>query len=111
MDLHPKCSGPWDRGDTNYPIEEHIRDCDRCQKHNLKLRIMIMVPHYWGKADTISKAWANVKKESGDSLRELKRDRWRIYVVWDTYDVKTHINDMGSICYPSNYPYHMIDEH
>lgn len=76
-----------------------------------KLRIMIMVPNYWGKADTVSEAWSNVKKECGKSLRDLKRGKWRIYVVWDTEDVKTHIDDMGGICYPSGHHYTMIDEH
>ena len=32
--LHPGCKTAWDRGLTNYPHEEHIRDCDRCQEWN-----------------------------------------------------------------------------
>lgn len=29
--LHPLCRIAWERGITDYPVEEHIRDCDRCQ--------------------------------------------------------------------------------
>ncbi len=32
--LHPDCRGPWDRGQTSYPKEEHARDCDKCQEWN-----------------------------------------------------------------------------
>lgn len=31
-ELHPDCRGPWDRGLTNYPKEEHARDCEKCQQ-------------------------------------------------------------------------------
>ena len=68
-----------------------------------KLRILIVVPHYWGKGDTIDEAWTEVKKESFKNLRELKRDQHQIYVVWDTDDVKTHVNDMGGLCWPSDH--------
>jgi len=32
IELHPGCQKAWDRGLTNYPKEEHARDCERCQK-------------------------------------------------------------------------------
>lgn len=34
--LHPDCRAPWERGMTNYPLEEHIRDCDKCLEHNTR---------------------------------------------------------------------------
>lgn len=76
-----------------------------------KLRIMIVVPHYWGKGDTISEAWEQLKKESYRNLRDLKSGLWRMYVVWDTKEVETHVNEMGAICYPSDHHYTMIEEH
>lgn len=30
--LHPDCRIAWDRGLTDYPIEEHTRDCEKCQE-------------------------------------------------------------------------------
>ncbi len=74
------------------------------------LKIMIVVPHYWGRGSTITKAWDQVKKASYKNLRELKRGPWRIFVVWDTEDVKTYVNEMGSICYPVDHPYTKIEE-
>jgi len=31
--LHPDCQKAWDRGLTDYPKEEHARDCEKCQKY------------------------------------------------------------------------------
>jgi hypothetical protein len=72
------------------------------------LKILIIVPHYWGKGDTIDEAWAQVKKSSYKNLRDLKSGPHGIYVVWDTDEVKTHVNEMGSIFYPSNHKYTRI---
>lgn len=75
-----------------------------------KLKIMIMVPHYWGKADNIQDAWLQVKQTSYKNLRDLKRGPWRVFAVYDTENVKTHVDEMGSICYPRDHHYVKIDE-
>lgn len=31
--LHPDCQKAWDRGLTDYPKEEHARDCEQCQQY------------------------------------------------------------------------------
>jgi len=30
-DLCPECRPPWEFGLTDYSIEEHVRDCEKCQ--------------------------------------------------------------------------------
>jgi hypothetical protein len=76
-----------------------------------KLRIMIIIPHYWGKGDTITEAWKQVKKESGKTLRSMKSDRHQIYVCWDTEDVSTSLDEFGfNITYPDGYPPVKIEE-
>ena len=35
--LHPECKKAWDRGLTDYPHEEHIRDCAECRQWNRQL--------------------------------------------------------------------------
>ncbi|KKM21792.1 hypothetical protein LCGC14_1631830 [marine sediment metagenome] len=32
LELHPDCRHAWNRGLTDYPKEEHARDCDKCQQ-------------------------------------------------------------------------------
>ena len=72
-------------------------------------KIIIMVAHYWGKADTITKAWQNVKRESCKTLRELKKGPYKIFLGFDTEDGKFQVNDYGSLMYPSDTSYYELD--
>jgi hypothetical protein len=72
-------------------------------------KVLIMVPHYWGKAGTIREAWQQVKLESGANLRDLKRGPWVIYAITDTDTVKARVDEMGLLCYHEDYPPTVID--
>ena len=72
-------------------------------------KIIIVVPHYWGKGDTITEAWKNVKKESYKNLRELKSGPHAIFLGFDTEDAKFQVNNMGSLMYPSDTEYFELD--
>jgi hypothetical protein len=78
---------------------------------DIKTKIMVVVPYYWGKGDNIAEAWQNVKKESGKNLRDLRAGNHRIYVAYDSDEVKTRMDDYGfNINYPTGYPPHIIEE-
>jgi len=75
-------------------------------------KVLIIVPHYWGKAETIDGAWEQVKKESYRNLRELKSGPHGIYVVYDKEDVKSRVDEFGfNITYPEGYPPRRIHAH
>lgn len=77
----------------------------------LKARVMIVIPNYWGKGDTITEAWFQVKKECGQHLTSMKASRHRIYVCWDTEDVKTRIDEFGfTMIFPEGHPPIKIEE-
>lgn len=73
---------------------------------------MIIVPNYWGKGDTISEAWQQVKRESYGNLRELKSGPHTIHVVFDTDEVKSCLDEFGfNISYPAGHPPIKIESH
>lgn len=70
-------------------------------------KVLIIVPNYWGKGDTITDAWNNVKKESFKSLRELEAGPHSIYTVFDRPDKEAYsqLDEMGfNTSYPEGYP-------
>ena len=75
----------------------------------MEIKVLIIVPNYWGKGDTIAEAWTQLKKASYKNLRQLKT-RFKMYVVIDTDDVKSCVTDMGGISYPKGYEPKLIDE-
>lgn len=68
------------------------------------MAVIIVVPYYWGRSETISGAWKQVKKESHSTMRELKSGPHKIYFTFDTEEVKTYVNEYGALCYPSGQP-------
>jgi hypothetical protein len=66
----------------------------------IKLRVLVMVPHYWGKADTLAEAWKNVCRESGKSKTELRRGQYRVYACADRGDAKTYVDGYGRMMCP-----------
>jgi len=72
-------------------------------------KILIVVPNYWGKGDTINEAWKQLKKVSYKNLRQLKT-RYKMFVVTDTDDVKSHVNELGGVVTPKGFPPTLIDE-
>jgi hypothetical protein len=75
----------------------------------VETKVLIVVPNYWGKGDTIAEAWKQLKKASYKNLRELKT-RYKMFVVIDTDDVKSHVSDMGGVVTPKGFPPHLIEE-
>jgi hypothetical protein len=69
-----------------------------------QLRILIVVPHYWGKAKTINEAWQQVKKYSGKDLRRLRGGPHKIYAVWDLDDQKSRLDEFGMLHSPADHP-------
>jgi hypothetical protein len=43
-DLHPECRGAWQKGLTDYPIKEHIRDCEKCLQRWRRIFTPMLVP-------------------------------------------------------------------
>jgi len=76
----------------------------------METKVLILVPNYWGKGDTIREAWSQVKKASYKNLRDLKRGRYKIFSVTDTDEVKSRVDDLGGITYPKGYAPKLIDE-
>jgi hypothetical protein len=62
-----------------------------------KLVVVILVPHYWGKGETIKAAWKRITQESGTTMRELKRNPYRINVVPETEDFSAYVDSMGTL--------------
>ena len=74
-------------------------------EEGVETKVMIIVPHYWGKGNTIDEAWERVKKESGKTLRDLKQGQHMIYVVYDKEDARSRLDEFGmNISYPEGYP-------
>jgi len=67
-------------------------------------KILIIVPHYWGKGSTIAEAWRQVKKASYKNLRDLKRGSYAIYSGHDTEAVKLAVDDMGWVRHDKDFP-------
>lgn len=78
---------------------------------NATPKILIIVPNYWGKGETIAEAWQQVKKASYSNLRDLKRGKWAMYSGHDTEAVKMHVDDFGSVCHDRDYPLTEIEVH
>jgi len=82
----------------------------------IKVVIIIMVQHYWGRGESITEAWENVKKESGQTLRDLKRGSHLIYSAFDyiTDDekttIKSYVDGFGSVNYHRDYPATIIHQ-
>jgi len=76
-----------------------------------KLKVLIIVPHYWGRGDTIDEAWQEVKNASYSNLRSLKSGPHKIVVGYDVGDAKLYVNEMGALCYPAETTYHVIHAH
>ncbi len=64
---------------------------------NPKLVVVIVVPHYWGKGETIDAAWKRLREESGGTLRDLKRGSYRVNVVPETDEFKAYVDEMGTL--------------
>lgn len=62
-----------------------------------KLAVIVMVPHYWGKAATLAKAWQRVVRESGKSQKELKRGSYRVIVLPETDEQPARVDQMGTV--------------
>ena len=78
----------------------------------IEIKVLIIVPNYWGKAGTIEEAWKNVRQVSGKNLRDLRRGNYQIYVAFDREDVKTKLDSYGfNFSYPRGYPPVKIEEH
>ena len=84
-------------------------------------KILIMTAGYWGKGDTITEAWDNVKRETGKTLPALKKAAHLIYSCFDYVvdegketeefqTVKARINSHGAICYHCDYPPRIIHQ-
>lgn len=74
------------------------------EKTTVKLSVLIMVPNYWGKADTLAGAWKNVCSESCKTKTELRRGKYAVYIVGDCGDAKSHIDGYGSFLTPAHVP-------
>jgi len=70
----------------------------------IKLRVLINVPHYWGKGDTLAEAWKNVCSESCKTKTELRRGWFRVYAVADKGDAKSRIDEYGRFLTPVGIP-------
>lgn len=68
------------------------------------LKILIVVPHYWGKASTLNEAWLQVKKQSHGDLRKLRAGPYKIFVVWDVDDQKSFVDEFGLMHSPADHP-------
>jgi hypothetical protein len=66
---------------------------------NPRLKVVVVVPNYWGKGDTLKEAWENVTLESGKGKRELKRSSYYVYVVPETDENIACVNQIGSLCW------------
>ena len=79
-------------------------------KINARPKVLIIVPNYWGKGDTITEAWAQVKKVSHTNLRSLKSGPHSIYFGHDTDNVKLALDEFGfNINHHQDYPVYRIE--
>jgi len=73
-------------------------------EEGVKVKIMIVVPNYWGKGDSIDEAWKKVREFSHRNLRELKSGPHIIYVVYDKGEQRSQLDEFGmNISYPEGY--------
>lgn len=60
-----------------------------------RLVVIIIVHNYWGKGETIQKAWNQVTKVSGRSKTSHKREGYCIRVVPETDDCPAYLDEMS----------------
>ncbi|MDJ0952445.1 MAG: hypothetical protein QNJ81_02075 [Acidimicrobiia bacterium] len=71
----------------------------------VETKIMIVVPNYWAKGDSIDDAWKNLRGIAGRNLRDLKAGSHMIYVCYDKGELKSRLDEFGmNISYPEGYP-------
>lgn len=81
------------------------------QRDGMKQIVLIVVPHYWGRGDTIDDAWDSVRKASGRNLRDLKSGSHQIYAAFESETGSTSIDPTGlNMVYPQGYPPNLIHE-
>lgn len=76
--------------------------------------VLILIANYWAKGATINEAWKALTEFSGRGKREIQRGEHIIYTYFDIVakepakdkelTVRTYVNDMGGVTYPSAYP-------
>jgi hypothetical protein len=71
-----------------------------------RLKVVVIVPHYWGKGDTIAEAWGNVEAESSTAARRHKKDgKFAVYMVAETDDCKARCDEIsGGLIVPRGAP-------
>ena len=87
--------------------KEDIGPANQLKADGVKLKIMVVVPHYWGKGDTIDEAWKRVKRESCKTVPSMKKGPHTVYVCFDKTDgsASTRLDSFGmNISYPQGYP-------
>lgn len=95
------------RQDLEESVNEGLRGSSILKKLGVKVKIMVVIPHYWAKGGTIDEAWRNVRDIAGGTLREHKKDKHIIYVCFDKEDgsISTYLDDLGmNVSYPSGFP-------
>lgn len=93
------------REDLQGSVEKGLRRGNLLKNDGIKVKIMIVVPNYWAKGETIDEAWKAVRGIAGGNLRDLKRGKHMIYVCFDKEDVQTRLDEFGmNISYPQGYP-------
>ncbi len=70
-----------------------------------RLKVVVIVPHYWGKGDTLAEAWANVESASCKPAREFRKGKHVVYVVAETDDCKARCDEVsGGLIVPRGAP-------
>lgn len=73
-------------------------------------KLIVIVPHSWGKGDSLTEAWKNVAKHAGTTVAKAKRGQHLVYFGHDTESVPIYVNEMGALCHHADYPATLIDQ-
>lgn len=69
------------------------------------VRVVVIVPHYWGKGESLAEAWQNVRDAGGHKpRREYERGAHGVYVVCETPDCKARVDELGNLVTPRGFP-------
>ena len=74
------------------------------------LKVLIIVPNYWGTGKTISDAWRMVRAVSGKRMHQLRREAHMVYIGHDAGDIDLHLDAMGNVCHHADYPVTQIEK-
>jgi len=68
---------------------------------------MLIIAHYWAKAETVEKAIAGIRRESGKTRSQIEQEGWTLLSV----EPRTYMDEMGYIMWYEGQKYEKIAEY